>query len=198
VIRFGLLWTLLVAVLTVLYGCASSPKVSYYTLDAPPYPEYLKGGSARLGVLLGPVTVPEMVDRPQLVVRTGDNRVELIDTSRWVQPLKSELARTLAAHLARDVGTRRVFLVGQGMAGEPDFRVTVDVLRFESRPGAEAIIEALWTIRRRERDVPFTGRSFAREAVHGDGYDLLIAAHSRAMASIGHDIALAIVADWNQ
>ena len=180
------------AVLVALSGCAGSPRVNLYTLDAPPYPEVRGADSARLDILLGPVSLPEMVDRPQLVVRSGDNRVEVVDTSRWAQPLKSELARVLAANLARELGTLRVFLAGQGMSGEPDMRVSVDVLRFESRPAAEATIEARWTIYRKGGGAPHTGRSLIRETVRGEGHELLVAAHGRALARIAREIAEAI------
>ena len=176
-------------VAAVLFGCAASPKVSFYTLPAPSYPE----ARGTLNILLGPVTLPEMVDRPQMVTRASGNQVAIIDSSRWAQPLKGETARVLAANLAHDLGTQRVFLAGQGMAGvgELDIRVAVDILRFESRPGVEATIEALWTVRRKE-GAPLTGRSVASVAVGGDGYDPLVAAHGRALARVSHDIAEAI------
>jgi len=180
------------AVLAALSGCAGSPRINFYTLDAPPYPETQGAAASRLEILLGPVSLPEMVDRPQLVVRSGDNRVEVVDTSRWAQPLKSELARALAANLARDLGTLRVFLAGQGMTGEPDLRVSVDILRFESRPAAEATIEARWTIYRKGGTTPHPGRSLIRETVRGEGHELLVAAHGRALARISREIAEAI------
>lgn len=186
---------LLCVVLAALSGCAGSPRINFYTLDAPPYPETLGAASSRFDVLLGPLSLPEMVDRPQLVVRSGDNRVEIVDTSRWAQPLKSELARALAANLARDLGTLRVFLAGQGMTGEPDLRVSVDILRFESRPADEATIEARWIIYRKGGTTPLTGHALARETVHGEGHELLVAAHGRALARIGREIAEAIRAN---
>lgn len=177
------------AALTVLFGCtAASPNVKYYTLNAPPYPE--AGGAAGTVILLGPLTLPEIVDRVQLVVRSGDNRVKIIETSRWAQPLKSELSRALAANLARAIGTQRVFLAGQGITVEPDFRVSVDVLRFESWLGNDAIIEVLWTIRR--KGGVLTGRSIAQEKVGGADHDLLVAAYGRALEHISHEIADAI------
>ena len=191
-IRSVLRWHLVVAILTVLSGCAGSPKVSFYTLNAPSYPETGSGASALPTILLGPVTLPEMVDRPQLVIRTGDNQVAIVDTSRWAQSLKSEVARALAANLAHDVGTLRVFLAGQGMSIDPDMRVAVDVLNFESRPGTEVTIEARWAIRRKGESAPLTGRSFARETVRGEGHELLVAAHGRALARISQEIAGAI------
>lgn len=178
---------------SVLLGCAASPKVSFYTLPAPPYPE----ARGTQDILLGPVTLPEIVDRPQLVIRAAGNQVEIIDTSRWAQPLKGETARVLAANLAGDLGTLRVFLPGQGMTFDPDIRVAVDILRFDSRPGSDATLEALWTVRRKEGGTPLSGRSVVREAVQGDGFDPLLAAHGRALARISHDIAEAIRAAGN-
>ena len=196
-IRSLLRWPFFIFVIAMLFGCAASPNVSFYTLDKPHYPEARSENSSRLDILLGPLTVPEMVDRPQFVVRTGDNMVDIIDTRRWAQPLKIELAHALAANLAQDLGTLRVFLAGQSMAGEPDIRVSVDILRFESWSGAEATIEARWTIQRKESKTTLTGRSIARETLRGEGYDILVAAHGRALARIGHEIADAIRAGLN-
>jgi len=181
-----------IVVIALLSGCAGSPRIDDYTLDAPPFSAAPGADSSPLSILLGPVTLAEMVDRPQLVIRTGDNRVEIVDTSRWAQPLKGESARVLAANLAREMGTPRVYRHGQGMTGDPDIRVAVDILRFESQPGVEVTIEALWSVRRKGSDTPITGRSEAHEAVQGDSYDPLVAAHGRALAHISRDIAKAI------
>lgn len=178
------------AVLAVLFGCTTSPSVKYYTLNAPLYPDV----AASPVILLGPMTLPEIVDRAQLVVRTGDYRVKIIETSRWAQPLKSELSRALAANLARDIGTQRVFLAGQVMKFEPDFRVVVDVLRFEFWSG-NATIEALWTIS--SKGGILTGRSIAQERVGGEDHDLLVAAYGRALEHVSHEIADAIRARRN-
>lgn len=184
-----------IAVSAVLSGCAGSPRIDYYTLDAPQFSAAPGADSSHLSILLGPVTLAEMVDRPQLVIRTGGNRVEILDTSRWAQPLKGESARVLAANLAREMGTLRVYLHGQGMASDPDIRVAVDILRFESLPGVEVTIEALWSVRRKDGGAPLTGRSEAHEAVQGESFDTLVAAHGRALAHISRDIAKAMRAD---
>ena len=45
-------------------------------------------------VWVAPVTLPEAVDRPQLVVRVTPNRVAILDGHRWAEPLAGA---TLAA-----------------------------------------------------------------------------------------------------
>ena len=53
-------------------------------------------------------------------------------------------------------------------------------------------IDALWTIRPPSGGEPKRGRSAAREQSGGDGYDALVAAYGRALATVSRDIAEAI------
>ena len=78
---------------------------------------------------------------------------------------------------------------------DPAYRVTIDVQRFESAPGQAALVEAVWTVRKTAGGETRSGRTVAREAVQGDGFDALAAAHSRALAKMSGDIAAAIRAE---
>ena len=149
-----------------LCGCATSHKVSVYTLQVPSYPDVQALAASGTSILLNPVTLPELVNRPQLVVHTDDHQVKIIESSRWAQTLKDEVGAVLAANLARDLGTLRVFLHAHEMPDEPQIRVVVNVLRFESRPGVAATIEALWTIRYTDSSVAITDRSMAVSYTH--------------------------------
>jgi len=171
-----------------LIGCSSSPKTHYYTLNSPPIPDTR---SAAMGpvILIGPVTLPDLVDRPQLVLRSGDNQVEISDTHRWAQSLKSEVARTLAANLALEADAPRVYLLGQTLSDEADLRIAVDILRFESAPASHATIEAQWSVRHKGTSKPITARGIVREAVEGNTHADLVAAHSRAIAKLSREIA---------
>lgn len=175
-------------------GCGSSPKRNFYTLQAPP-PHSIRSTIAdpsQTRLAVGPVTLPEVVDRAQIVVRASDNRLDISDRNRWAEPLQSEIANVLAADLSHQLGITQVSVQGQGTAGEPDIRVAVDVLRFESVLGGAATIEASWMVRRKGREAPVRGRSVAREAVQGSDYEALAAAHAKALARIGRDIAAVI------
>jgi len=164
-------------------ACGSPPRERFYTLDAPEPPVAADGAPS---IAVGPVSVPELVDRPQLVVRLGANQVALEEQARWAEPLRSAIARVVAANLAAALGAR---VVGQ-RNGDPDYRVTLDVQRFDS--GDEgALIDAAWTVvpRNGERR---SGRSVAREKPQRKEHDALVAAHSAALAAISRDIAAAI------
>jgi uncharacterized lipoprotein YmbA len=174
-----------------LAACAGTPQVSYYTLASPSL--HLQTTEGDLAVAIGPLSLPESVDRVQLVLNTGQNRAEVIDQRRWLQPLHGEVAQALAAHLANDLGTTQVTTPAQNRSAVPDVRVAVDFLRFESRLGIESVIEARWTIKRSGAQASASGHAVVREGALGQDFEVLVAAHDRALARIAADIAEMIV-----
>lgn len=184
----------------VLVGCGSSPPTHYYTLTAvaPASGGNSEKGSAEYSVSVGPVTLPEMVDRPQLVVRVGANQVALVDQHRWAEPLTSEIPRVIAENLSQLLGARQVVTFSQNLVRDPEYRVLVDIQHFDSMVGQTVTIDALWTVRRASGGEPRTGRSLVQEPIEGDGYDALVAAHGRALATVSGHIAESIRAAATQ
>lgn len=176
-IRIALLATL------VLLGCSTPPRERFFTLDAPEPPVAAPDAAS---IAVGPVSVPEMVDRPQLVVRTTAHEVVLAEQARWAEPLKSAIARVVAANLAAELGMRLA-----GARSDADYRVTLDILRFDSGPGEAALIDAAWTVIG-PKGVRRTGRSVVRQKAESKYYDGLAAAHSAALAAISKEIAAVI------
>jgi hypothetical protein len=180
----------LVSVLaTLAAGCAASPPTRFYTLSAVPGPA---GTPSNLSVVVGPVSVPAVVDRPQIVVSMGPNQVRLEEFNRWAAPLQNNIARVIADNLVLMLGTPRVILFAQTSSVAADYRAAIEVQSFESAPGEAAMLDAVWTVRRTKDGKAETGRTTEREAVQEKGYDALAAAHSRAVARLSRDIADAV------
>ncbi len=177
----------------VLAGCGSSPKETYYTLSATAATNGAApaSGEASYSVAVGPVTLPESVDRPQLVLRVGPNEVTFGELHRWAGPLRSEIPRIVADNLAAYLNVKRVAAYPQSAGDNADYRVLVDIQRFDSTLGESVTVDALWTIKRQSDGALRTGRSTAKES-SGGSYDAMVAAHSRALATISRDIAEAI------
>ncbi|TAN50732.1 MAG: membrane integrity-associated transporter subunit PqiC [Methylococcaceae bacterium] len=175
-------------------GCGSSPKPQYYTLQAPPPPTLHSSiaGTAQPEIVIAPITLPEAVDRTQWVMRTGDNTLEISDAHRWAEPLQSGIARVLAANLSQLLDTPSVTAFGAHAATDQAIRVNVEITAFESSPGQDATIAALWTIKRPGNNQPLSGRSVARETPDDNGYPAMAAAYSRALTQISREIAAAL------
>lgn len=164
--------------LLALAACSSAAPVRYYTLVRP-----LDGGAApqRLsGVEVLPVKVPAAADYPQLVLRQGAQRVELVETQQWIAPLPQEIRNGLVARLASVAAP----------AGSDNLKLGVDVTRFESVLDSYALIEAQWQLRA-GRNPPLECATRVSVQV-GEGYDALVAGHQAALDRLADAIATAV------
>ncbi|MDD2897250.1 MAG: PqiC family protein [Desulfuromonadaceae bacterium] len=182
-------------------GCSSSPRVTYYALEAtaPIVSKPISPSTAHKmmpAVSVETPTVPELVDRPQLVERSHTNQIEIREFHRWAEPLRSSIPRLLADNLARQLESDQVSFYPQNMGTTADYRVFVDFQRFESE-GSAVTVDALWKIRRTADGVQQTGRTRIKELTGGEGYEALVAAYSRALTAVSSDIAAAFQTEWS-
>ncbi|MGB0061212.1 PqiC family protein [Candidatus Binatus sp.] len=175
-------------------GCSTAPS-RFYSLTSTATADGTPPTSA--AVMVGPVTIPASVDQPEFVVQVAPNQVKVDEFNRWVSPLNDSIAHAVAGDLVVLLGTPEV--ANSQLANfVPDYRVTIDVQRFESIQGQAAVVEAVWTVRKTVGGEVRSGRTVAREPVQGQGFDALAAAHSQAIARMSGDIAAAIRAEAEQ
>ena len=189
------LMTFTVAVV-LLAGCSKSPRVTFYTLNADAKPEATAPAKDLSSIAVGPVTLPDLQDRPQLVVRIDANRVDILEIHRWAAPLKSEIPRIIAEDLAVLLKPARVSVYPQNAGLDADYRVQVDIQRFEMTDGKGVDIDALWSVRPAGGEAQRkTGRTVVSEPAGAAGYEALVAAQSRALAAVSRDLAQALRAE---
>jgi len=177
--------------LALLAGCGSSPKTNFYTLNTiPATDQTITTSVAPYTIAIGPVIIPELIDRPQLVTRRGSNQVAINEFERWAEPLQNEIPRLIAGQL-RQILDAQVSTYPQTTHGK-DLILTLEVQHFESTPGDAATIELLWTLRTTKEQPPQQGRALVREPVSDTSYEALVAAHGRALTKISQEIAAAI------
>ena len=174
---------------TLATGCTPAPAARFYALRALPT---TVGMWPDLSVAVGPVSVPAVVDRPQIVVSVGPNQLHLDEFNRWAAPLQDDIQRVVAENLVGTLGTPRVTLFAHTSSATTDYRVTIEVYRFESTPGEAATLDAVWTVSRVTDAKSQTGRTTIREPTPQRGYGALAAAHSRALARLSRDISDAL------
>jgi uncharacterized lipoprotein YmbA len=172
----------------VLPSCASAP-ARFYTLASTAKPD--GAPAAGYAVLVGPVSVPASVDRPEFVVQVAPNRVDVDEFNRWASPLNDGIARAVAGDLAVLLGTPDV-AVAPLANFNPAYRVTLNVQSFESTQQQAVLVDAVWAVHATAGGATRQGRTVAHETVQGDGFDALAAAYSRALAAVSTDVAAAI------
>ena len=183
-------WFAITACAALAAGCSSTPEPRFYTLSPQTDSVAFVAGPS---VAVGAVTVPDSVDRPQLVITVNANEVAILEQQRWAEPLAGELGRVLAENLTRATGNTRIAAYPQNASLNAEYRVLVDFQRFAGRPEGQVELDALWSLRSAKGELLRSGRTQAKEAT-GKGYDAMVAAYSRALKTISDEIVPALKA----
>lgn len=172
-------------------GCGESVPSRYYVLNAmAPLESEMPAEGRTLSVM--PVNLPEYLNRPDVVRRDTDNRLDLAAADRWAEPLDINLTRVITedlAHLLQDDG----YIVVPAGLREAELTLEVQVLRFERSAEGNAVLAALWQIRDTEsgRQVELRRSSFQRP-VAGDDFEAVISAMNRLTHQLSFEIANAV------
>jgi hypothetical protein len=144
-----------------------------------------------LGV--GPIQLPEYLNRPQMVVEASEHRLVLAEFDRWAEPVQPAFSRALAENLSALLGTDRVYLLPAPSAPPIDHRLTMTVTRFDGAPGRSAVLIARWQILGPDgKEMVPMRRSQHVVATKARSYEGLAEAMSEALAALSGEIAEAM------
>jgi len=174
-------------------GCARSQPTRFYILTALEHgQEVVPGGTTRHAIRVGidPLDFPVYLDRPQIVAQEGEHRLRIAEFDRWAEPLGPRFALVLAENLSRLLNTESVVVLPRPERPSLDYRVTLEVMRFDGAVGKEVSLTARWAVHGPD-DAALTGlrRSTITVPVTGPGYESVVAAMSRAVAEFSREIA---------
>src|SRR5512135_2395711 len=90
-------------------GCVGSPPTKLYTLTALGAPAAETRPEATPAVVaVGPVVLPDYIDRPQIITRKSAYQLELAAYDHWAAPMYDMVPRVLAEDLASRLPSDRV------------------------------------------------------------------------------------------
>lgn len=179
--------------LVIIAGCRSAVPVNFYALNAeaiPSMPAEPVADRGKQTVSIGPLTLPDYLDRPQLVTFTGLNRLELAESHRWAGPLKQEMTRVIAENVSVLMNRADVFAYPRETPHPPDYQVILDIRQMEARAGQFVNLKAVWWVSTSgPSSQPLARISDIRVPVSGPDYETLVAAHSQALLKLSQEIA---------
>ncbi|MDA0813385.1 MAG: PqiC family protein [Verrucomicrobia bacterium] len=188
-------WALLAAML--LGACSSTDPIRYYMLSADAAPQANSASTLVLGV--GPVTIPEYLDRSELVFQSAPNRFEIPSQHRWAGSLREDVQRVFGSNLADQLRTTNVHYHPWDRRLQCEIAVSLSIVRFHSVTGEDAILEANWQIDRKgeksengadvSTESTLQGRLLKSVPLDGDGYEAVLTAQSRLLADAAEDLA---------
>jgi uncharacterized lipoprotein YmbA len=203
---------LLPAALLALAACAQNPPTLLCGLapmarDGAPAAEPETTGRRRPGwIAVGPVTIADYLDRPQIVTRTSSTELQLAEFHKWVEDLETAFPRVLVEDLTVLLGTQKVTQVPVPREIRIDQQVEVDVLQLDASDPSMVTLDAMWRIYGADGErLLDEGRTRIQKPVDAapppssasptDGkafYDSVVQAMSDATADLGRAIAEAL------
>ena len=187
---------LLYAMSALLVGaCASTIPEHFYSLSADTSPPIATTNNAVFSMTIEKVTVPELVDRPQIVLSKSEYQVSMMEGNRWAESLRQAIPRQIAANLRRQF-SRASIATGSDSTfnAQANYKLAMDVVRFESRLDESVDLAVHWRLRN-AAGILVDRVSTLHEGSIGAGYDGLVAAHIKALARLSDDIAAAVLAN---
>lgn len=179
-------------------GCSSAPPMRFYVITPLAGPAAAASAPARAPgprVVVAAVRLPEYLDRPQLVTRSGDNRLQLEEFHQWGGNLAKDLTRVMAENLSQLLGSDAVVAAPHTLRLRPDYRVALEVLRFERAGDARVHLTAKWWLQRGADGAPLTSptTALASEPLpEAATFEATVAAMSGVYGELSRAIARAI------
>ena len=174
-------------------GCASTEPSRFYILHSLPDSEaktQIAAAENGVAIGIGPIELPEYLDRPQIVTRLSKNELQLAEFDQWVEPLNHNLPRVLAENLSILLSTDRVFAYPWTGSAQIDYQVAVEVTRFDGTLGGDVLLNTRWSLLAvDEKKVLVKKKSTFRQSTGGVGYDSLVSAKSQVLADLSREIA---------
>ncbi|MBA3755797.1 MAG: membrane integrity-associated transporter subunit PqiC [Nitrosomonas sp.] len=184
---------LVILVTLLLGGCANTPTYTFYTLSTmqavdPTAQAVYRSDDAAISVNL--VAFPSYLDRPQIVTRPTANTLAIHEFRRWGGSLEADFLRILGENLSILLDTQRIFLPRQNVPFNIDYRVAIDVNRFDGNLGGQIVLDVDWMIITQEnKERVVIRKSVIRETVDSQDYESLVSAKSQAIEKLSREIA---------
>ncbi len=176
-----------------LSGCINTPLPDYYVLT----PESGNAGvSVRLTDLalgLGPVTIPETINRPNIVTPLDSNQLNVAEYHRWSEPLVDNISRVVITNVADRLGVSKVYAY-PWLGNAIDYQVKIDVLQMNGTPTGSVYMQVRWQVLTGEkpRQLLETRISEYRQPVKGESYSAMVAAYSQVISTLSNEISKAL------
>ena len=145
------------------------------------------GPSSQLRIGVGPVEIPRLLNRPQIISRKNNTEILMAEKHQWGGSYKEELTQALTDNLSNLLNTDNIEQYPWKFAFKPAYSVRVTIERFDGQLGKEVILKARWRLFKGNKEV-LVKQSRVKESIVGKSYSHYVRAQSRALTELSKKI----------
>jgi uncharacterized lipoprotein YmbA len=117
------------------------------------------------------------------------NDLFLAEFDRWAEPLRESFPRLLSQNLSTLLCAKTIVVFPWRGTIPIDYRIEMDVLRFDGTLGGTAFLEVWWRVFSGDgKKMLLTKKASFNEVVDGGDYRSLVSAQSRAVGRLSSEI----------
>ncbi len=183
--------TLCAVVSLMIAACGSSPPVRYFALSTMDSVQQQDPDDAvTLGV--GPLRLPEYLNRSQIVTRGPGSELEVDEFSRWAEPLTQALHRVVSTDVDNMMNgvTVIAFPWEAVVQNDVDYRLLGEVTRFDADRSGRVVLDIQWAISDVSGEVAVAVRrsKYETRAASLDDPAVVTSAMNGALAMFSRDV----------
>ncbi len=179
-----------------LVSCGSSKPTHFYLLnDVQLHHMKTVQGVNNIVIGIGPVNFPKYLNQPQIVTRSGSNKMNIDEFNQWGEPLENNFTQVLGKNLQKILNSNNVVVYPWDLSQKINFQIIVEVYRFEATTDGKVIGELNYKIinpQTREQLIAVS-KTYREIIPQKFSYTQLAASMSRIVGRISEDMAKALI-----
>lgn len=179
-----------------LSACSTSPSSEARYFSLTPLNEHYTGKALanQLSLGIGPVEIPGLLNRPQLIYRKDNNEVLISEQHQWAGPMREEIQQAMVERIVDVSGSNHIMHYPWPRALWPEYEARVRIERLDGTPGHEVILEAHWDLLTdRGKQLLASRKSRYQISLESEDFLIYVIAQQIALSNLADEILREIV-----
>ena len=174
-----------------LASCAAQVPTRYYDLTSQTSAsENVISAGVTLGI--GPVTLPQLLDRPGIVTRHHGTGVNVASYHVWAGELESAFTRVLADSIAMRLQHETIWSSPWDNRFRPQYQLRLFVDRFSGELNGSVALNLTWTLLGDYGQKVISTHRYRAAAESGQGYKGYVTALNQLLADFASEVSVAL------
>ncbi len=163
---------LIIGLPLILVACSTTQPSKFYLLSSMETSQrYKEPQLGQYAILVKPIKFPEYLDRPQMVLRENDYKLQFNEFHRWAEPLKDNFIRVFMENLNSRIAPANALFFSELGGIQPNYQLAIEVFRLDVNADNQAVLSVKWALltgknnqhiktQSKEYSIPFKDNSY--------------------------------------
>ncbi len=158
-----------------------------------------KALSDQLVLGIGPVDIPRLLNRPQIIYRVNNNEVIISEHNQWAGSLQEEIQEVLIERIIEVSGSQRIMYYPWPSNLRPEFEARIRIDRLDGSPGKDVTLEVHWDLlTSKGKDLIVSRKSQYEILLDDEDFLSYVIAQQTALSKLADEILEEIISYQNR